>query len=124
MKLSCGVWSSFVLRAVVVLVCLCSAGCARYVPSGRPGDLTALVQVGDEVRAYLRNGGEVEFEIVLMDRDHLYGEHVTVPRADVITIEVKEFSLWRTVAASVGGAVVTTFLVGFVALLIVLSDMT
>ncbi|MEM7414765.1 MAG: hypothetical protein AAF389_04655 [Gemmatimonadota bacterium] len=117
-------WSPFAIRAFLIVFCLLSSACARYVPSGRPGNLTADVRVGDEVRVYQRNGTEFGFEVLRADRENLYGVNLTVPRADVITVEIKEISVWRTVAASIGGAVAVSVGLLTVILLVSLSNLT
>ena len=60
----------------------------------------------DRVRVVVRGEGEVELANPVVDGDQLVGaDGVSLPLADVLMLEVKKFSMGRTVLLVLGGFV-------------------
>jgi hypothetical protein len=50
----------------------------------------------ERVRVYMRGGGQVELESPSVEGDALVAPNVSMPLADIIGLEVREFSMDRT----------------------------
>jgi len=50
----------------------------------------------ERVRVYMRSGGQVELESPSVEGDALVAPNVSMPLADIIGLEVREFSMDRT----------------------------
>ena len=58
----------------------------------------------DRVRVLLRSGNELELENPSVEGDELVAPGVSMPLADILLLEVREFSMDRTVLLAVGVA--------------------
>ena len=59
----------------------------------------------ERVRVYMRGGGQVELESPSLEGDALVAPNVSMPLADIIGLEVREFRMDRTMIVVGGGAV-------------------
>ncbi len=58
----------------------------------------------DRVRVLMRGGSQVELENPLVEGDELVASGVSMPLADILLFEVREFSMDRTVLLAAGVA--------------------
>jgi len=58
----------------------------------------------DRVRVLMRGGSQVELENPLVEGDELVAPGVSMPLADILLFEVREFSMDRTVLLAAGVA--------------------
>ena len=70
----------------------------------------------ERVRVYMRGGGQVELESPSVEGDALVAPNVSMPLADIIGLEVREFSMDRTMIL-LGGVVVGVLVVAMAVVL-------
>ncbi len=93
-------------RAVLLLLLLNLTACSSWQNIGpvSPGRFIELDQP-ERVRVYMRGGDQVELERPAVDGDELVVPGVSMPLADILRLEVRRFSMDRTVLAVLGGVV-------------------
>ena len=93
-------------RAVLLLFLLLNlTACSTWQSIGpvSPGRFIELEQP-DRVRVLMQNGTQVELEEPSVEGDELVAPGVSMPLADILLLEVREFSMDRTVLLAVGVA--------------------
>lgn len=95
-------------RALVLLISFCflATSCTttrvtRF-PNEDTPNATPAVVVGDVVRVTLRSGGTRTFKVTSMEADGLTGKKLSVPYKDMVFLEVKKVSAWRSIGLGVG----------------------
>ena len=95
-------------RAVLLLFLLLNlTACSSWQSIGpvSPSRFLELDQP-ERVRVYMRGGDQVELERPAVDGDQLVGaDGISLPLADVLMLQTREFSAGRTALAVLGGVV-------------------
>ena len=85
-------------RAVLLLVLLLNLTACSTWQSVGPGSPSQFIEAEqpERVRVYMRGGGQVELESPSVEGDALVAPNVSMPLVDIIGLEVREFSMDRT----------------------------
>jgi len=73
-----------------------------------------IIQVGDTVRIATADGENHKFEVTSITADHITGDGIEIPIADILAVQTREFSGGKT-AALAGGAALLYAIVATVA---------
>lgn len=86
------------LRAVLLLLLLLNLTACSTWQSVGPVSPSQFIETEqpERVRVYMRGGGQAELESPSVEGDALVAPNVSMPLADIIGLEVREFSLDRT----------------------------
>ena len=106
-------------RSVVIVLCISLAtGCTtlRPLPTGEPQAIREQIRPGDGVIVTTRDGTQQEITVKEVTSEQLVGESTRVGFSDIISVERREFSTWKTVGLTVGVVAVT--LMGLIILLL------
>jgi hypothetical protein len=88
-----------------ILVGVLACGCTTMNPVlPANGDRTAGLKVGDTISTTARDGRHSLFEIDRMSADEICGAEACVRKSDIVRLEIREISGWRTLLL-VGGIV-------------------
>ena len=93
-------------RLVLLLFLLLNlTACSTWQSIG-PVSLSQFIEAEqpERVRVYVRGGDQVELDSPSVEGDALVASNVSMPLADIIGLEVRDFSLDRTMIVLVGGA--------------------
>ena len=85
-------------RAVLLLFLLLNLTACSTWQSVGPVSPSQFIEAEqpERVRVYMRGGGQVELESPSVEGDVLVAPNVSMPLADIIGLEVREFSMDRT----------------------------
>ena len=99
-------------RAVLLLFLLLNLTACSTWQSVGPVSLSQFIEEEqpERVRVYMRGGGQVELESPSVEGDALVTPNVSMPLADIIGLEVREFSMDRTMIL-LGGVAAGVFVV-------------
>ena len=99
-----------IILPIVVLFAVC--GCSTLKPVDMsPEQLhdqifkAEIVHAGDKVRIVTFDGETYKFRVTSITSDQISGEDTTVPIANIVTLEIREFSGGKTAAVSAGSVV-------------------
>ena len=94
-------------RAVLLLFLLLNLTACSTWQSVGPVSPSQFIEAEqpERVRVYMRGGGQVELESPSVDGDALVTPNVSMPLANIIGLEVRSFSMDRTILAVLGGVV-------------------
>lgn len=108
---------------MVIFFFLCTSSCTsvRSIPTTSPQDLVYRLEIGDTVHVSTKSGGTFDFKITDITDDAIHGDAVQIPLEEIDSIEKKEFSTAKTVAA--GASIVTVVAVAaFVGFLFIVKS--
>lgn len=111
------------IRLLVIFFFLCTSSCTsvRSIPTTSPQDLVYRLEIGDTVHVSTKSGGTFDFKITDITDDAIHGDAVQIPLEEIDSIEKKEFSTAKTVAA--GASIVTVVAVAaFVGFLFIVKS--
>ena len=106
-------------RSMVIVLCMSLAtGCTTLspLPTGEPQAIREQIRPGDRVRVTTSGGTQHEITVKETTSEQLVGESMSVSFSDIISVERREFSSWKTVGLTVGVVAVT--LIGLIILLV------
>jgi hypothetical protein len=105
-------------RAVLLLFLLLNLTACSTWQSVGPVSLSQFIEADqpERVRVYMRGGGQVELESPSVEGDALVAPNVSMPLADIIGLEVREFSMDRTMIL-LGGVAAGVLVVAVVVVL-------
>ena len=107
-----------VVTALTVLAFALMQGCTTWQPVEPDQPLFNQVQVGDPVRVELKDGRELEFDVVEKTESGISGEEAYVDFADIADIEVNKVST----GATTGGLIVAYVVIGTALMALLLND--
>ena len=85
-------------HAVLLLLLLLNLTACSTWQSVGPVSLSQFIEAEqpERVRVYIQGGGQVELESPSVEGDALVAPNISMPLADIIGLEVREFSMDRT----------------------------
>jgi hypothetical protein len=85
------------ISVLLVITFFSTSACTSLQPASQ-------VAIGDEVRVTDKNGARIEFVVTAVETDALRGADVRIARQDIATLEVRRFSIGRTITLAAIGA--------------------
>jgi hypothetical protein len=88
---------SRLISVSLVIALLGTSACTSLQPASQAA-------VGDQVRVTDKNGARIEFEVAAVETDALRGAEIRIAYQDIATLEVRRFSIGRTITLAATAA--------------------
>jgi hypothetical protein len=88
---------------VLLLVLICAEGCTTSHPlTLSEKGFTESIKQGDKVKVQTADGRVIKFKVDSVSHDEISGDEQMVGSADVVTIERREISIWKSCLLAAG----------------------